>query len=107
MPSRWLSTMPMASFFFDTILPSPMFSAVDWPFSSLPATWPFSTRITPKRFGAINHRIKFAPRLDQRADHRIAIAGGHGDFIGQLARERDAEQPRAQAAQTVIAPQAI
>ena len=51
-----------------------------------------------KRFGAVNHGVKFCARRRQFADHRVTVAGGHGDFIGKLAREGDAEQARAQAA---------
>ena len=38
-----------------------------------------------KRFGAINYGVKFFAGLDQFADHRIAIAGRDGNFIGEFA----------------------
>ena len=37
----------MQSFFLLTIRPMPRFSAEVVPFSSLPAAWPFSIRMTP------------------------------------------------------------
>ena len=57
-----------------------------------------------QRLGAVRHHAKLFARLQQHIPERASLTGRHRNLVGQLARERDAINPRVKPAQRPVSP---